>query len=158
MQTPAQVAKRANITAQSVRNYSRDYADLLSPGASGEAGPRLYTDEDVRILCTIAALRKAGVPHEEIVARMEREDVPPIVDVTPQSPQNSVVEGLKAPSNDPSNLVTSYQMALNARFEGIERRMNAVNRQRDLLLIGTGVWIGIMATGFLIWVLWLAER
>jgi DNA-binding transcriptional MerR regulator len=128
MLTPSQVAKRANVSGQTIRNYSSEYAELLSPTASVKNGTRLYTDEDVQILCAIAELRKAGIPPGEIVARLQS-DIPTIVDVDsnepikdPQEPLETVQEALLAPQ--------MLLPTLNARFEAIERQIEAQERRQ----------------------------
>lgn len=73
--TTAQVAKIANVSVQTVRNYTREYGELLSPQARGETGQRLFSDEDTRIFCAIVDLRKSGVPPAEVTERIRRGDV-----------------------------------------------------------------------------------
>src|SRR5690606_2640200 len=97
MSTTAQVAKRANVSVQSIRNWSREYAELLTPAARGEAGPRVFADKDVEVLCAVAALRKSGVPRDEVMERLRSEDIPAVVDIepqlAPQSPPQMTTEG-----------------------------------------------------------------
>lgn len=121
MTTPAQVARLANVTPQTIRNYTREYAHLLSPQASGKAGPRLFTDEDVRVLCTIADLRKSGVPPHEIANHL-REDAPTIIDMTPQSPQNADF------SPDLPALVESVMVA---RFDAMQKQIDGLRKAQE---------------------------
>lgn len=134
--TPIQVARRANCAVQSIRNWSRDYAEFLSPGARGEAGPRLYSDEDVSILCAVAALRKSGVARAEVVARL-REEVPGVVDVeaTPQPTQAT-----RTAQNEALALYAA-QSGLQSRVEALERRMEG---HTDRLV--TGIILGMALT------------
>jgi len=155
MQTPAQVARKANVTAQSIRNWSRDYADLLSPAARGEAGSRLYTDEDVQILCTIATLRKSGVPPGEVAGRVRNEDVPPFIEATANAPSNEPQEPLKT-GLDATFALQLVQPTLNGRFEAIERRLEARDRQAALWTLGTGIWIGMVVMAAIFFAVWLA--
>lgn len=73
--TTAQIAKIAGVSVQTVRNYTREYGELLSPQARGEAGARVFNDEDTRIFCAIVDLRKSGVPAAEVAQRIRRGDV-----------------------------------------------------------------------------------
>lgn len=154
MQTPAQVARKANVTAQSIRNYSRDYADLLSPAARGDDGPRLYTDKDVDTLCTIAALRKSGVPPHEVAGRVRNGDAPPIVDVVANAPLNDPQEALKA-GQEASFAIQIVQSTLNARFEAIERRFEARERGALWWAWGQGIWLGMVLMGAIFFAMWL---
>jgi DNA-binding transcriptional MerR regulator len=154
MKTPTQVAKQANVTAQTIRNYSTDYGALLSPSARGDAGPRLYSDEDVQILCTIAALRKSGIPPAEIAERIHNETAPSVIDLTPNAVSNAPQNGLKEGRSD----VVSPQMVLstiNGRFEAIERRIEARERQAHLWTLGTGVWIGMVLMAAIFFAVWI---
>lgn len=160
MQTPAQVAQQANVTAQTIRNYSREFAELLSPSAHGKDGPRLYTNNDVETLCTIAALRKSGLHRDEVLARLQNTGVPPVVDVKPE-PQNetqiSLQESLQsflAPQTVQSSVVV--------RFEALERRFLALEDMQTTLLRTALLWgvllgaIGAFALGaFVLWIIWL---
>ena len=134
--TPIQVARRANVAVQSIRNWSRDYAEFLSPGARGEAGPRLYSDEDVSVLCAVAALRKSGVARAEVVARL-REDVPGVVDVEP-TPQPT--QATQTGQNEALALYAA-QSSLQSRVEALERRMDG---HADRLV--TGIVLGVALT------------
>ncbi len=155
MQTPSQVAKRANVTAQTIRNYSHDYGALLSPSARGDDGPRLYSDEDVSILCAIAALRKSGIPPGEVAARVQNEAAPSVIDVAISAPSNQPQEALKASHSD----VATPQMvlsAINGRIEAIERRFEARERMVYLWSFGMGLWIGVVLMGAIFFVVWIA--
>lgn len=153
MQTPAQVAKRANVHVNSIRNWSVDYADLLSPQARGEEGARLFTDEDVQTILAIAALRKSGVPPSEISGRIRQHEVPPVVDVATETLQSSPQEAhnaLQTTSNAISplqvahNALQSHQEATDKRIDMLERTLilmqqSESNRNSSLI---TGIVIG----------------
>ena len=126
--TTRQLAKLAGISEQSARNYSRDYADLLSPQARGEAGPRLFDDEDVQTLCTIAALRRENVPRAEIIARLRQGDI--VVEATP-SPQHATPNATDAP-----HAPLATQVALST----IQRQIDAIQRNQTTLLRAAVLW------------------
>lgn len=160
MQTPAQVAQQANVTAQTIRNYSREFAELLSPSAHGKDGPRLYTDEDVETLCTIAALRKSGLRRDEVMERIRHVDVPSVVDVEPE-PQNDTQTSLQE-SLQSFLAPQTVQSSVTVRFEAIERRFLALEDMQTTLLRAALLWgvllgaIGAFALGaFILWVIWL---
>jgi DNA-binding transcriptional MerR regulator len=134
MLTPIQVAKKANVSVNSVRNWSREYGELVSPAARGEDGVRLFNEADVEVICTIAALRKSGVPPSEIADRIRNQDAPSVVDVMPEPPTQS----LQDPANslqtgaESSLALQLVQSTLQSRLEGIERHLEAqAAEQRD---------------------------
>ena len=103
--TPAQVAKIANVSVSTIRNWSRDYAALLSESAA--ASPRLFTEEDVTVIRDIAA-------H-------------PIVDAPTISPQQSLqspTDAVMAPLQSLSITTAAYE-DITARLEALERRQGA---------------------------------
>lgn len=161
MPTTAQVAKIANVSLQSVRNWTRQYPELFTPEARGEAadGVRLFSDRDVEVMCAIADLRKSGVPSSEVIARINNGDVPPIVDIE-ATPHESPHEAPTAPHEaQEAPLATQTVLSsLNARFEGHDRLFEALQRQLDtqaaqqraerhdrLWTLGLGILIGMVA-------------
>jgi DNA-binding transcriptional MerR regulator len=156
--TPSQVAKRANIHANSVRNYSRGYAEFLSTGARGEAGPRVYTDEDVDVLCAIAALRKSGVSPGEVGEHLRQRAIPSVIDVTTE-PLQGATTSLQAPVMVSPIQHDGYN-ALQGRVDSLERRIESqATIQRDRwMTFGMGVWIGMVTTGVILGVAWLVAN
>lgn len=160
MPTPADVARLANVTPQTIRDFTKRYADFLSPQASPENGARLYTDEDTEILRTVAALRRSGISHSKIAAQLRsRNEVPPVVDVTPsnqaQEPPKNGLESFLAPQ--------IIQSITTTRFDALERRFDSLETMQTTLLRAALLWgivlgaIGAMVVGgFVQWLLWLA--
>jgi DNA-binding transcriptional MerR regulator len=152
--TPSQVAKRANIHANSVRNYSRGYAEFLSTGARGEAGPRVYTDEDVDVLCAIAALRKSGVSPGEVGEHLRQRAIPSVIDVTTE-PLQGATTSLQAPVMVSPIQHDGYN-ALQGRVDSLERRLDAQATQRI-----ESIWIftaGMVAAGVIFVLAWLVAN
>jgi DNA-binding transcriptional MerR regulator len=162
MQTPAQVAKLANVTAQTIRNYTDTYGELLSTAARREDGSRLYTDEDVRILCDIASLRKSRVPPGEIIERIRNNEVPPIIDVTPNVPSNAPQE----PSKDAPDAPLALQLvvpSLQRQMDMMERQIETLARRVEAKDRGAVWWarlegaaLALIAGAFLLFLLWLS--
>lgn len=150
MLTPAQVAQRANVHVNTVRNYSTDYADLLSPAARGTNGPRLYSDNDVETICAIAALRKSGVPPADVVAHLQAR---PVIDVEATAPQESpqtAYNALQAPPLALSGTRDAYN-ALQARLEAMQR----AEVQRQLWSHGVAFYLGMLTAGVIFFATWL---
>lgn len=148
MYTPIQVARRANAHPNSIRNWAREYAELLSEQT---AGRRLFTDEDVEVLCAIAALRKSGVPPGEIADHIRNQAVP-IVDVV-------LEENAQAAPQAPIDILSSVPIAYNAlqgRMEALERRLETRDRGAIWWAWGMGLWMGIVLMGALFFAVWLS--
>lgn len=150
--TTRQLAKIAAISEQTVRNYTRDYAELLSPQARGDAGARLFSDEDVRVFCAIATLRKEGVPPAEVIRRINGGDT--FIDVKPQQTTPNEPQATQAALDAP-------QMLMVVRSD-LQRQINEIKHTQSVLVRGALLWgillgaIGGLAFGaFVLWVLWL---
>ena len=157
MPTPAEVARRANVHVNTIRNWTTDYAVLLSPQARGEAGARIFTDEDVDTVRTIATLRRTGMQPAEIIERIQADNTPPVVDVTPNTPTGSPQEAHNAPQGTSLVRYTPQEAhnALQARFEHFERHQDALIKAA---LVRGAIWgaVGATAVGALyLWIVYL---
>lgn len=72
MYTVAQAARSAAVSGTTIRNWSKVYADYLSPSATPEVGtPREFTAADLSVFATIAVLRSQLVEVEGIRAALD---------------------------------------------------------------------------------------
>lgn len=147
------MAKIAGLSEQSIRNYSRDYAELLSPQARGQAGARLFDDADIQTLITIASLRREGIPQAEVIARLRAGDI--VVDTTP-TPQQTTPSPQEAPH---------ATFALQVAQSSLQRQIDELRGTQRLLLRAAVLWgallgaiAALVAGGFVLWVLWLLAR
>ena len=77
-QTPLRIGAVARATGLTVRTlHHYDEIGLLVPSGRTGAGYRLYSDDDVRRLYRILALRGMGFPLEEIATTLVREGEDP---------------------------------------------------------------------------------
>jgi DNA-binding transcriptional MerR regulator len=153
--TPTQVSKLIGISVQSVRNWTREYAVLLSPEARGDNGQRLFGDEDLETMRTIAALRSSGMSPAEIIRRMQDCAVPPIVDVAQESPQPITTEAHTGPQEGPGTA-----LALQAAYTSLVGRLDTLERRLDAQASEARTRAGMFAVGvitgiFLVMVLFL---
>lgn len=153
MTTTRQLARIANVSESTIRNYSRDYAELLSPQARGDFGPRLFDEADVSTLVTVANLRREDVPRVEIIERLKRGDI--VIDAAP-SPQQAAPKPQDAPHA--ALAVVDVQSIIVGRIEAVERRLDS--RDRDIYLSGMlrGAILTMAFAAFVVWVLWLAAN
>lgn len=157
--TPIQVARRANAHPNSIRNWAREYAEFLSP--PGNAGRRLFTDEDMQVLCAVAALRKSGMPPGEVAERL-RNPQPPIVDAYSASVaiEENAQEAPQAPqtAQDAPLAIQIGYTALQGQIDALARRVETQQRGAMLWTLGMGIWIGIVLSGLILFVLWTLAR
>lgn len=160
MPTTAQVAKIANVSPQSVRNWSREFADLFSPAARGEGSARLFNERDVEVMCAIADLKKSGVPSSEVAARILNTDVSPILDLE-ATPHESPTPPHEATASPP--LLPMVLTSLEARLQAIERRQEAEIRHQAMLTRNALWWArlqgaiaGIVLLSAMLFLIWLA--
>lgn len=137
-----------------MRNYTRDYSELLSPQARGDTGPRLFNDEDVSTLCTVANLRKEDVPRAEIIERLQRGDI--VIDAA-TSPQQATPSHPQA-----TQTATEAPQALMLVRSDLQRQINEIKRNQTTLIRVAVLWgalwgaIAALALGsFFLYVLWL---
>lgn len=159
--TTKQVADLAGISESSVRNYTHTYKAFLSPAARGEAGNRLFTDEDLRVLCAIAAMRAANVPPAEIIAHIERGDV--FIEAAPQQATTQAASPQEAP--EAPQMLMVVRSDLQRQITLLRRSYDRVERgQRDVLRAAAFwgfLWGAITAlafASFVLWVLWLTAH
>jgi DNA-binding transcriptional MerR regulator len=159
MYTPSQVADKANVSVGSVRNWSNDYAELLSSGASGKAGPRLYTDEDMQVLCTVAALRRTGMLPAAIIARLKADAAPPVVDVAPSPPTETLQTSYNTPQTPQDALQANFLLPVvlsshETRIAALEAHTRGAAWWNRL----EGAAMALAVGGFVLWLLWLAAN
>jgi DNA-binding transcriptional MerR regulator len=111
--TTKQTADAAGTSSSSIRNYTRAWAEFLSPGANPPAGEqRQYTPEDVAVMATIAALRSRMATAEQIRDALEsgeRLELPP------------EPEPEEAPAESPNALMLYVQ-----RVNSLENRVDTL--------------------------------
>lgn len=90
------------------------------------------------------------MPRAEIIERLQRGDIVIDAATSPQQAHNKPQEG-----QGTQLATTDVQPIYIGRFEAIERRLDAQDRGAMLWHIGTGIWIGIVFSGLLLWLLWL---
>src|SRR5690606_15535533 len=127
--TTRQLARLAGISEQTVRNWSEVYAELLTPAARGEAGARLFADEDVQVFCSIAELRRDNVPPAEVLDRLRRGDV--YIDLADHTttPHQAPTDAPNATEGHRDALLLPMALSsLQASHNALQRRIEAVER------------------------------
>lgn len=72
MYTVTQAARSANVSTTSIRNWTKLYADYLSPSANPPPGTqREFTPADLSVFSTVAVLRSQLVEPDQIRAALD---------------------------------------------------------------------------------------
>lgn len=71
---PSQLGELLNVTSQTIRRWTKDYRQFLSPRANPPKGEaRIYDTHDQRVFLLIAELRAAAQSPDEILKRLKVE-------------------------------------------------------------------------------------
>ncbi len=71
---PAELAKLIDVSGDTLRRWTKEYRDFLSPSATPPKGqPRSMTEHDQRVLLMVSTLRTAGQDREAIIETLRRE-------------------------------------------------------------------------------------
>lgn len=129
MFTPKQVADSLNLSSTTIRNYSRLWADHLSPSANPQAGQgRIYTEDDLAVMATIAALRDSQATTDQIRAALDAgqrlEPVRPLQEEPPAGDADQAATGQAA---------AAAAAAASTAIEIYRDRVNVLERRADQL-------------------------
>ena len=93
MYTVTQAARACHISYSTVRQWSREYEEFLSPEANPESGlARYYTDDDLAVFRTVKVLRDQYMPHNQIPARLADGERLEPVDSEPETAEGRTEE------------------------------------------------------------------
>lgn len=71
---PAELAKLIDVSGDTLRRWTKEYRDFLSPSATPPKGqPRNMSEHDQRVMKMIKSLRDAGQDREAIIDTLRRE-------------------------------------------------------------------------------------
>jgi DNA-binding transcriptional MerR regulator len=125
MLTLVDFAKAYDVTRSTVRNWSKEFGDYLSPFATPPQGDqREFTDHDAAVIALIAEKRARHIPYVEIHAALaggERGIWPP--------PGYKKQEETPPPGDAPDQLTTQLFIQL-SKTEG---KLAAIEEERDYL-------------------------
>lgn len=71
MITASYVLELFDISRETVRQWAAEFADYLSPGANpGDRLPRLFTDDDMRVLALVSQMKDEGKRYADVHAAL----------------------------------------------------------------------------------------
>lgn len=152
MLTVSQVARKAKVAPNTVRNHVRDFPDLFSEAARGFNGDRRFNSDDVEAICSLVALKDSGMPLAEAAARLRSQEAPTVIDVAATPLQHAASPQTALEASHPLMLVRSD---LQHQIDAVVIRQDKQERKRDIWLVGTGIWIGMIIMAAIFFSVWL---
>jgi len=87
------VAAQLGVTASTVRNYTKAFAEYLSPGATPLEGQRQFTDQDLRVLATAKGFLDQGMKYSQAADNLALIDLDTLEELPPpvEEPSTALV-------------------------------------------------------------------
>ena len=127
MYTVKQASKALGISNTTLRQRGAEYAEFLSDQASPPKGQtRKYTDEDIDVLWTVAALKTQNKTDEEIAAALERGERSKPVEPPGQQEKK---EKTTIPGDDKALVTSEFAAAL----QSYETQLTKLQQKNDEL-------------------------
>ena len=168
---PSDAAKACNTSVNTIRNWCRDYAVFLSPGARGNGANRILTDKDLNTLKYIAQLRAENLQQAAIAQRLQETSIgevetlvalqdPPIRPHLPEKMEESApVAAQEGLQQAPAMLLVlnDLEKRIDTKFEALEAARQEDRRERldRLTMLGLGICIGLLLALIIFVVGWL---
>ena len=152
---PIDIAKQCGVTTNSIRNWSREFALHLSPGAN--APERHYSGRDAVVLRYIATLKTEGMKGHAIAERLAETSFGEVESAADshELAKESASDGLQqAP---PSVVTVDMIISLQRQIEAIQQaRSNDVRIRRDAVqwfaagfLVAAFLFLGMIVLSWL---------
>lgn len=152
--TPAQVAKLLDVHANTIRQWTSEYSEVLS--TSAQARPRLLLPSDAAVLQLVQQLRAEGIAPSDVLERLRQtpasDRTAPYVDAAPAVPAQATETPTAPPVTSLApvdvsavllDVATLVDTRLTATQEDIRRLDARVARTETQRLLWTGVAIGV---------------
>lgn len=137
MQT-GEIAERLGVSDNTIRNWSREYANYLSEKGAGlrPGATRAFTQDDVIVLATIAEYRDSGLTHEQISDLLDEGKRTALIPPPPPMNEDRVRENVELTTRERAEveILTARLNMLQAQFaQALQEREAAVQAERDAL-------------------------
>jgi len=154
--SPSEVARTLGVSPSTVRNWTSEYGEQLTPAARGEAGSRLYSDADVAVLQYVAQLRAEKLPRAAVLVRLRETRFGEAETLVTQP-----AAGTDTPAVSPTEALQPFMAAqylahletrLDAVQHSVDERLQAAERrqQRTVNALLYGVIVGFALAMFLL--------
>lgn len=133
-----EIAERLGVSDNTIRNWSRDYANYLSDQGAGlqPGATREFTQDDVIVLATIAEYRDSGLTHEQISDLLDEGKRTALIPPPPPMNEDRVRENVELTTRERAEveILTARLNMLQAQFaQALQERENAVKAEREAL-------------------------
>lgn len=127
MATVGEAAARFDVSDQTIRTWSGEFQEYLSPAAEpGQGKPRFFTEEDLRVFAQVSSMRERNAGYEEIHQSLAAGDraEPPRPEEEPEEEQTrAIVTRLTA-------TVARYEGELVATKEALDHARQKLDEER----------------------------
>ena len=164
---PSDAAKACNTSVNTIRNWCRDYAAFLSPGARGNGANRILTDKDLNTLKYIAQLRAENLQQAAIAQRLQETSIgevetlvalqgPSIGPPPPEEMKELAPVAAQEGLQQAQGLVVALE-AMQRQIDAIQQAAQQADRRRfdPVTSIGLGFVGGLLFCAILIMLAWL---
>jgi DNA-binding transcriptional MerR regulator len=146
---PIDVARELNVSVSTIRNWSKEFGEYLSPGARPGAGARQFTPHDLQVLRAVAELRRQNLPREQIADHLQTRTFGEVDGVHPAHPQQATATLQPPAAPQPYDPGAALLQSTTATLQSISDRLaerdaagvQSVRREVE----GLRVWIYILA-------------
>jgi DNA-binding transcriptional MerR regulator len=159
---PSDAAKACNTSVNTIRNWCRDYAVFLSPGARGNGANRILTDKDLNTLKYIAQLRAENLQQAAIAQRLQETSIgevetlvalqgPSIGPPPPEEMKELAPVAAQEGLQQAQGLVVALE-AMQRQIDAIQQAAQHADRRRfdTVTVLGIGICIGLLFAAILI--------
>lgn len=129
---------------ETIRNWSKEFADYLNPKANpGKGYTRSFTDEDIEVFALVAQMKDNGYMYEEIGASLDKglRGTPPeftkheLQDLLTTTTERRLLEQVETLQSDIRRLAEERDKALIEAAEANELRVNVGKLQREVEIL-----------------------
>jgi DNA-binding transcriptional MerR regulator len=153
---PSDVAKELDVSVNTIRNWTRDFDEFLSPEATGQNGNRQINKTDLEVLRTVHQLkREDGLQQPEIALRLGEMHFGEIAmdepEDEPEADNDTEDLALQGTSQLPALVLTMLRDEItsvreeNAQTRQLVEQRDMGERQRLAMLLG-GLALGVVLT------------
>ena len=160
--SPSTAAKAANVHPNTIRGWTEQYAEFLSPGS--QERPRRYTPADVAVFQAIEDMRRQAIEIDEILQRLrqipEADLQQPSIETASVAPEttktgSAEVFDLEAATGASPAILAVRELAsvATSRIDDVNRRLDSLEKQRSntwFAIVGFALGAGVVLIAILI--------
>lgn len=160
--SPSTAAKAVNLHPNTIRGWTKQYAEFLSPGS--QERPRRYTPADVAVFQAIEDMRRQDIEPDEILQRLrqipEADLQQPSIETVTEAPETTKPGAadeynLETVSGASAAILAVRELAsvATSRIDDVNRRLDSLEKQRSntwFAIVGFALGAGVVLLAILI--------